>query len=364
MTGASRGALPGAIRFGKAVPFSDNPFDSLSYAYPLSARGSNLEIPCKIAGLFPSFFPMGRRLRYLPPEGSGLIEVTCRTLQGRFLLTPSTELNEIILGALGRAQELYPVAICAFAFASNHFHLLLRVESTHRLAQFMGHFNSNLAREAGRLAHWREKFWGRRYQAIPVSEEEAAQVDRLRYILAHGCKEGLVEQLRDWPGVSAVRALLEDEPLQGYWFDRSREHADRRRGLAFERLSYATPYTIHLTPLPCWEHLPGQEYQRRIAEIVDDIESQAALRRRLHGLPAKGPESVLTQEPHDAPKTLKKSPAPLFHAASRRVRQEFYEAYKYFVAAFQDAAARLRTGESDVLFPAGSFPPAAPWVSG
>src|SRR5947209_15190740 len=98
---------------------------------------------------------MGRHIRYLPTEGSGLLEVTCRTVQGRFLLTPSTELNEIILGALGRAQELYPVDICAFAFASNHFHLLLRVESTHRLAAFMGHFNSNLAREAGRLVHWR-----------------------------------------------------------------------------------------------------------------------------------------------------------------------------------------------------------------
>jgi hypothetical protein len=54
---------------------------------------------------------MERRLRYLPREGSGLVEVTCRTLQGRFLLTPSTQLNEIILGALGRAQELYPVAV-------------------------------------------------------------------------------------------------------------------------------------------------------------------------------------------------------------------------------------------------------------
>jgi len=307
---------------------------------------------------------MGRRLRYLPPEGSGLVEVTCRTLQGRFLLTPNTELNEVILGALGRAQELYPVGICAFAFASNHFHLLLRVESTHRMAQFMGYFNSNLAREAGRLAHWREKFWGRRYQAIPVSEEEAAQGERLRYILAHGCKEGLVERLRDWPGVSAVRALLEEEPLQGYWFDRTREHADRRRGLAFERLSHATPYTVHLEPLPCWEHLSRDEYQRRIAEIVDDIESQAALRRQLNALSAKGPEAIQTQEPHEAPETLKKSPAPLFHAASRKVRRELYEAYKQFVAAFQDAAERLRAGEPDVLFPAGCFPPALPWVSG
>jgi hypothetical protein len=65
----------------------------------------------------------------------------------------------------------------------------------------------------------------------------------------------------------------------------------------------------------------------------------------------------VTQDPHAAPKTLKKSPAPLFHAASQKVRRALYEGYKYFVAAFQDAAARLRCGEPDVLFPAGSFPP-------
>ena len=61
---------------------------------------------------------MGRRLRYLPPEGSGLVEVTTRTIHGRFLLTPCEELNDLILGALGRAQELYPVGLVAFAFAS------------------------------------------------------------------------------------------------------------------------------------------------------------------------------------------------------------------------------------------------------
>jgi hypothetical protein len=37
--------------------------------------------------------------------------------------------------------------------------------------------------------------------AIVVSDEEAAQVGRLRYILAHGVKENLVERVLDWPGV-------------------------------------------------------------------------------------------------------------------------------------------------------------------
>jgi REP element-mobilizing transposase RayT len=33
--------------------------------------------------------------------------------------------------------------ICAFVFLSNHYHLLLRVDSAKQLADFMGYFNSN-----------------------------------------------------------------------------------------------------------------------------------------------------------------------------------------------------------------------------
>jgi hypothetical protein len=36
------------------------------------------------------------------------------------------------------------------------------VDTAKQLADFMGYFNSNLAREAGRLEDWREKFWSRR----------------------------------------------------------------------------------------------------------------------------------------------------------------------------------------------------------
>jgi hypothetical protein len=83
----------------------------------------------------------------------------------------------------------------------------------------MCHFLSKLAREAVRLTGWREKIFGRRYKAIVISSEEAAQIERLRYILANGTKEGLVERPQDWPGVHAVRALLGEEVLEGIWID-------------------------------------------------------------------------------------------------------------------------------------------------
>jgi hypothetical protein len=56
-----------------------------------------------------------------------------------------------------------------------------------------------------------------------VSDEEPAQVARLEYLLSHGCKEGLVERLADWPGVHCATALLTGDPVEGTWFDRTQE---------------------------------------------------------------------------------------------------------------------------------------------
>ncbi len=109
-----------------------------------------------------------------------------RTIQGRFLLRPSDELNELVIGVLGRAQEKYAMAIHGFVAMGNHVHLLCSPRHAAHLAAFMGFVASNIAREAGRLHDWRERFWRRRYVAIVVADE-TAQVARLKYILRNGC---------------------------------------------------------------------------------------------------------------------------------------------------------------------------------
>ena len=62
------------------------------------------------------------------------------------------------------------------------------------------------------------------------------------------------------------------------------------------------------------------------------------------------------------PTWRKKSPAPLYHAATKAVRKAFWEAYATFVAAFREAADRWREGDRSARFPIGSFPPGLPFV--
>jgi hypothetical protein len=81
-------------------------------------------------------------------------------------------------------------------------------------------------------------------------------------------------------------------------------------------------------------------------------------------LPVLGLEAILAKDPQHRPASLAHSPAPLVHAATKAVRKALYDAYAWFVAAFRDAAERLRQGDRDAPFPSGSFPPALPFVAG
>ena len=295
---------------------------------------------------------MARKLRFIP-EGGALVEVTCRTVQGRFLLRPSPELNEIVLGVLGKAQILHPLEIVAYVWMSTHYHLLLWVEDAQRLARFMEYLNGNLAREVSRLTGWTDKIWSRRYQAIVISEEEEAQVARLKYVLSHGAKEILVSKAEEWPGVHCAIPLLTGDTIVGAWFDRTREYTARLRGEDSDARQYASPQEVILSQLPCWKHLDPEAYRSRIAELLHEINATARQEREAKNIKLLGVKAILAQDPVDRPEAPKKSPAPSFHAFRKEAHKTLWEAYAWFVTAFREAAEKLRTGDLTAKFPIG-----------
>lgn len=303
---------------------------------------------------------MGRPLRFIPP--GSVVEITTRTIQGRLLLRPSGVVNDLILGVLGRAQQAHGVEIHAFVVLSNHMHILATVRDAAQMAAFMAFVNGNIAREIGRLHGWRDRFWSRRYRAIVVADEDA-QVQRLRYILENGVKEGLVATPSLWPGCSSVSALTTGAPLIGTWHDRADAYRARRRGLSIKRGDFETTYAVTLSPLPCWRHLSAETYRLACAHLVTSIDADAVANRAAGGGPPVGVERVLGANPHDLPAEPDTSPAPLVHASSSAARRAFRAAYQAFVDAYRWAASSLRRGERGVEFPQASFPPALPFVA-
>src|SRR6185295_1001550 len=204
--------------------------------------------------------------------------------------------------------------------------------------------------------------WGRRYQAIVISDEVEMQIARLRYVLSHGVKEGPVARVEEWPGVHCAVPLMTGAEVLGTWFDRTREYNARLRGKELEKGESASTEVVRLSPLPCWSHVAEEEYRGRIQEMVREINESAAAARAESLIPPLGADGVRSQNPETRPRRIKKSPAPFFHALRKKVRKALWEAYGLFFAAFREAAEKLRAGDRDAAFPVGSFPPGLPFV--
>jgi hypothetical protein len=303
---------------------------------------------------------MPRPLRFVPERA--LVEITTRTFQGRLLLRPSPDLTDIILGIIGKAQELYGMTIHAFVFMSTHAHFLLSPASAGQLALFMQFVNANVAKEAGRLHLWRERLWSRRYRSIVVADEKAAHA-RLRCILAHSAKEGLLASPADWPGPNCIGALTTGALLRGTCFDRSNEFLARQRGEHTLPMQFATTFDVKLAPLPCLLDLTEDQRQAHCRRVVGEIQTKAEADNKEKGRTPMTVAAILAQDPHSKPASTDRSPAPFVHATDDSTEMEFRAAYRAFVDAFRAGALRLRERAREIrdMFPLCAFPPQLPF---
>ena len=277
-------------------------------------------------------------------------------------MRPSPRANAAIRGVLGRAlHEHRDVHLVAYWFLSNHYNLLVTVPDAASLSAFMNLVNSLLARELGRIYDWNDKFWSRRYRGIVIVGDRA-QVWRLRYLLSQGTKENLVARPKDWPGVSALRALVAGIQAVGVWFNRSAEYNVRKRGKPTRRSDFETEYPITLHPLPCWAEISPEEQRARCRTLVEEIEETARRKRAETGQRVLGAKAILRQDPHHRPNHVAKSPAPLVHPSSRADLRWFFDRYYSFLRRYRHAASRFLGGAADAInaFPRGAFLPRPP----
>lgn len=275
-------------------------------------------------------------------------ECTTRTIQGRYLLRPSMQLRRRMIGILSSAQELYPlVKLHSFAVLSNHWEFLASSACAEEFSLYSGYVNSNFARECGRAHAWSGPFWGRRVRMIPCLDD-AASIDRLRYCMAQSAKEGLVDSPLDWPGASAVPALVGDMTLVGERIDRKAirraREAARRRGMAVNTIheaDYTHETKLQLTPLPVFQNLGQEALRMRHLELLNSIVALAASERA--GRPSLGALAITRQDPHAAPLNFEPTPAPTCHTSSGKLHRAFQRLRNAFTNAYRGVALAIAT---------------------
>ncbi|MEM9291081.1 MAG: hypothetical protein AAGD01_05325 [Acidobacteriota bacterium] len=289
-----------------------------------------------------------------------MVEVTCRTFQGRLLLTPTASLRRITVGVLYKAQIHYPsIKIYNVVFLSNHYHLLLWAPDARTLADFMAFTNGNLARKLGALVHWEGSLWARRYDLVLVANDDLSQMRRFAYLLSHGVKEGLVRDPRHWPGLHAARALTSNGELEGLWFDGTRACRDRAQRRKKSDDEYTETVTLQLEKLPCWKHLDWKQ----IAEQVENLLTEIIADGRASFPTVMGAKRIRRQSPQSRVPMPRRGPRPLIHASSKAVRRQMLAAYQQYVISFRKAVQELLGGNLAHPFPLGSCRPPGPWCA-
>ena len=299
-------------------------------------------------------------LRFIPDDAKrwtdtrgrpiAVVEVTIRTIQGRFLLAPTERNKSLILGVLGRALKLHDFELYGYAFLSNHGSMLIGVHSATHLSAIMQHIHSNIARELGRpqQSDWSARFWQRRGRAILVLTDEDLQA-RMKYLLANSTKEALVRKPTRWPGAHCAQALCFGRADVGAWVDRTRLCALKRLARAKKgrksRVTEASATTwlpVTMKQLPCWAELSAAKYRQVIRDLCRDIEAEAAAERAESGREVVGAKRLRRVDPHHRPEHLETSPAPPVHCREPDLRQGFLIAYRWFVDAYREAYRCLR----------------------
>jgi len=153
--------------------------------------------------------------------------------------------------------------------------------------------------------------------------------------------------------------------LRGTWFDRSAEYLARQRDETVFPSQFATTFDVHLTPVPCLQHLSADQRQAEYRRTVGEIQAESEAENKEKGRQPMGVAAILAQDPHGKPSSTDRSPAPFVHASDEFAEMEFRARYRAFVDAFRAGAERLREHVRELadMFPLWSFPPALPFTA-
>ena len=231
-------------------------------------------------------------------------EVTIRAQDGDFAFNPNNiELRERIYGLFAEAVDKTRVVIFIFHFMSNHYHGLYGFETPEQMTSFSSYLHGNLARLANETEGRSGTFW-RRAKVCMVTRDAATVATRFKYIMGQAIKADICHHPGEFPGASAVDALLYGTKLVGRKVDQTQRCRDSKRLVegAKDDSEYETMVDLPLTVPHCWADLSGEElrklYQGFAAELAQPETERVAERvsKRASKRKSRKPERVAGPE--------------------------------------------------------------------
>jgi hypothetical protein len=270
---------------------------------------------------------------------------TRRCSERRFFLRPDRETTNAFWYCLGWAAQKHGLVLHAAVAMSNHVHVHatdLRGTYPDFLRDFLGLLARCINAWRGRWEH----FWDANQASAVLLDDEAAQLDKLVYVLTNPVD--LTAAAANWPGATSVHAIA----------GRSVSATKPRHFFRAEKDGGAMPETVAIAfePPPMVAHLPREAYVSLVQERIAHTEAEAATRRRAAGTTVLGRKRILAQR-WDARPTdpePRRQLTPNVACRDKWQRIECLRRNKTFQAMYRAAFSAFRAGAT-ALFPIGTW---------
>jgi hypothetical protein len=271
---------------------------------------------------------------------------TRRCTQRQFLMRPDEETNNAFIYCLAVAVERSGVELLATSAMGNHHHTVA-TDGKGNYPQFTEDFHKLFAKCQNALHGRWENFWAAEQPSVVRLEEPADVLDKIIYALTNPVKDHLVEKAIDWPGVSALQALLTGKELT----------ATRPKHFFREDGKMPKKVTLKFHRPKGYEHLTQKEWATLVMERIAEVERKARQERQATGARVLGVKGVLRQRPTERPNTdePRRALSPRVAAKNKWRRVEALLRNKVFQLAYAKARDAFKRGVTDVVFPAGTY---------
>lgn len=271
-----------------------------------------------------------------------------RRVRGRvFLLRPSKRTNQIVGYVVAVMAKRWNIEIHVIMVMGNHWHPIV-TDHDGNIVEFQRDCHTFIARALNATFDDHENLWAASQASSRVEcLDGEAVVKQIAYAMANPVEAGLVRYGDEWPGVRQAwpcePQVIKKPPV----FFRGVEDGGE----------WPEEVVLELTRPPGYEELSDEEHAAMIETAIFEREEMFRNQYDAEGRAFLGPEAVLAQSRHGSPSTpyTRGTISPRVASGDKQRRIERLEADKRWLEAYNEALARWRAGDRDVVFPAGTY---------
>ena len=270
-----------------------------------------------------------------------------RRVRGRtFLLRPSKRTNQIVAYVVAVIAARRNIQLHALVVMSNHWHVCL-TDPDGAIVDFQRDCHQFIARAINAHHGEFESIWSSGSPSRVECEGADDLVGRIAYTMANPVEAALVRHGNSWPGLRRAWPAKALVVRRAKRFFRGEEDGG----------DWPEQAVLEFVRPPGYEALSDDDLAGMIVAAIRQREQHFQKKYDGEGRPFLGRRRILEQSRHDRPHTREPrfGISPRVACRNKWRRIECLQANKRWLGGYRRALAAWRSGDRDVLFPAGTY---------